>query len=273
MATSRRSAGSSVTCARGRSGSGVCRRPQEEGVLVHNGDVIIDANDAALTLLGRTLAELVGRSAERLMEPADYAALRDTFECGKDPASRSLVPAAGRQPLPVRGFPAAWFPTGAAIAGILTFHDITGYRWIEEQLRGARQTGGGGKPDQFRTSWPSWARSLRAPLGGILEYDPAVIRKPELTDEQRGRLQSDPEIGRGHDRHPRRCPGSRPDRRGQAAGRRRRFRPDRSGRKTSSARWRRRQPPKESIWFRRWRPMSPAPYAAMPGGCVRCSPR
>jgi two-component system sensor histidine kinase/response regulator len=159
----------------------------KEGVLVHNGNVIIDANDAALTLLGRTLAELVGRSAEHLIEPADYAALRHTFECGKTQhreawflrsdgsrflceVSQRLIPYCGRS------------------AGILTFHDITGYRWIEEQLHGARQRA----EAESRASSGLLAvmgQGLRAPLGGILE----TIRRlseSRLTDEQRGGLQA-----------------------------------------------------------------------------------
>ena len=55
-----------------------------EGVLVHDGHAIIDANDAALTLLDRKLADLVGRSAERLIAPADFTALRNAFSCNKE---------------------------------------------------------------------------------------------------------------------------------------------------------------------------------------------
>lgn len=109
-----------------------------EGVLVHDGNVIIDANDAALVLLDRTLPDLVGRSAERLIAPADYAALRDTFECGKTRHREVwfLRPDGSRILCEVSQRLASH---GGRTTGILTFYDITGYRWIEDQLRAARQ--------------------------------------------------------------------------------------------------------------------------------------
>jgi len=158
-----------------------------EGVLVHNGDVIIDANDAALALLDRTLAELVGRSAERLMQPADYAVLRDTFECGKTQhreawflrpdgsrflceVSQRLVPCRGRS------------------AGVLTSHDITGYRWIEEQLRWARQRA----EAESRAGSDFLAvmgQGLRAQLGGILGMI-RQVSETQLTNGQQGGVQA-----------------------------------------------------------------------------------
>ncbi len=109
-----------------------------EGVLVHDGNVIIDANDAALVLLDRTLPDLVGRSAERLIAPADYAALRDTFECGRTRHREAwfLRPDGSRILCEVSQRLASH---GGRTTGILTFYDITGYRWIEDQLRAARQ--------------------------------------------------------------------------------------------------------------------------------------
>lgn len=109
-----------------------------EGVLVHDGNVIIDANDAALVLLDRTLRDLVGRSAERLIAPADYAALRDTFECGRTRHREAwfLRPDGSRILCEVSQRLASH---GGRSTGVLTFYDITGYRWIEDQLRAARQ--------------------------------------------------------------------------------------------------------------------------------------
>jgi PAS domain S-box-containing protein len=105
---------------------------------VHDGNVIIDANDAALVLLDRTLPDLVGRSAERLIAPADYAALRDTFECGRTRHREAwfLRPDGSRILCEVSQRLASH---GGRTTGILTFYDITGYRWIEDQLRAARQ--------------------------------------------------------------------------------------------------------------------------------------
>jgi PAS domain S-box-containing protein len=158
-----------------------------EGVLVHNGDVIIDANDAALALLDRSLAELVGRSAERLIDSADYAALRDTFECGKTkhheawflrPDGSRFLCEVSQRLVSCRG----------RTAGVLTFYDITGYRWIEDQLRWARQQA----EAESRSNSDFLAvmsQGLRAPLGRILGTI-HQLSESQLTDEQRGRLQT-----------------------------------------------------------------------------------
>ncbi|MGF7207560.1 PAS domain S-box-containing protein [Skermanella aerolata] len=158
-----------------------------EGVLVHDGNVIIDANDAALVLLDRPLADLIGRSAERLIAPADYAALRETFECGRmqhreawflrPDGSRILCEVSQRL-----------VPQSGRFAGILTFHDITGDRWVEDQLRAARQ-----RAETERRAGSDFlavvGKGLRTSLRGVLD----VLRQlseGQLAADQRDRVQA-----------------------------------------------------------------------------------
>ena len=182
--TSRRSAGSNATCAREERFRRLASATRE-GVLVHNGNVIIDANDAALTLLDRTLAELVGRSAERLMEPADYAALRDTFECGKTEHREAwfLRPDGGRILCEV----SQRLSYGAALPG----PDASRHHGLPLD-RGAiargETAGGGGKPGQFRLPGRHGS-GLRVPLGGILDTI-RQLSESRLTDDQPERLQT-----------------------------------------------------------------------------------
>jgi PAS domain S-box-containing protein len=158
-----------------------------EGVLVHDGNVIIDANDAALVLLDRTLRDLVGRSAERLIAPADYAALRDTFECGRTRHREAwfLRPDGSRILCEVSQRLASH---GGRSTGILTFYDITGYRWIEDQLRAARQRA----ETESRAGSDFLAilcKSLRSSLSGTLDSI-RQLSEGQLTAGQREHVQA-----------------------------------------------------------------------------------
>ena len=200
-----------------------------EGVLVHDGDVIIDANDAALALLDRTLPDLVGRSAERLIAPADYAALRDTLRLRQDPSIARRGSCGPTAAASCARCPSASLPTGDASTGILTFYDITGYRWIEDQLRAARQRA----EAESRAGSDFLAilgKGVRSSLRGTLDLDPPSVGRP--VDGRAARAcPGDPEIGPDHKRHAGRQWRILPASRGRAADRRQRFRPDRSGRR------------------------------------------
>src|SRR3954471_15988 len=159
-----------------------------EGVLVHDGDAIIDANDAALTLLDRKLTDLLGRSAERLIVPADFRALRIAFACKKEeqreawflrPDGSRLLCEVSQRIVPYRG----------GNAGVMTLHDITGYRRIEEQLRAAREK----EEAKSRTRsdlLDHLGQGLRSPAGDILSALRHIPESQHLTDGQQSRLQT-----------------------------------------------------------------------------------
>ncbi|WP_158047566.1 PAS-domain containing protein [Skermanella pratensis] len=162
-----------------------------DGVLIHDGATVIDANEAAAALFGLTVGELIGCPADRLAAPEDWAGLRDALALeGRDgpiqggakpdrgvwllrrDGSRFLCEASRRR-VPWQDRPAA----------ALSLRDVTERQDVEDRLRAALAKAE--RESRTRSDYlAAIGREVRPALNGALGTI-GMLAESRLTEPQR----------------------------------------------------------------------------------------
>ncbi|WP_203099793.1 PAS-domain containing protein [Skermanella rosea] len=157
-----------------------------EGVLIHDGATVIDANEAAAALFGMTVGELIGCPADRLAAPEDWAGLRDALALEgpdgptPDRGIRLLRRDGGRFLCEASRRRVAWQDRPAAA---LTLRDVTVRQDAEDRLRATLAKAE--RESRTRSDYlAAIGREVRPALNGVLGTI-GVLAESRLTEAQR----------------------------------------------------------------------------------------